>query len=94
MVRPTENDAVYWARQADGWIDQNVHGKDVDDVVAIAGDAVVVVGDDWSTDDVRAMADGMADAGIPVYATRGTDQVRIDGTDDTRRLSVPYDTDD
>lgn len=80
--------AEYWAESARALIDERVHGKDADEVVAIAGDAVVLFGDGWSEDDVQALYDDMADHGLPVYATRGTRQIRIEGTDD--RLSVPY----
>lgn len=90
MIHHTDaENAEYWAAQARGWIDDHVHGKDGWSVIAIAGDAVIELDDEWDADDVRALRDGLVDADIPVYATRGTRQVRIEGTDD--RLPVPYD---
>lgn len=91
MVR-TEHKTVenvqFWKRQVEGWLDANVHGKPVDDVVGIAGDVVVELGDEWNEDDAEALYAGLYDADIPVYATRGTRQVRVEATDD--RLPVPY----
>ena len=91
MVR-TEHETVenvrFWKRQVEGWLDANVHGKAVDDVVGIAGDVVVELGDEWGEDDVESLYAGLYDADIPVCATRGTRQVRVDATDD--RLPVPY----
>lgn len=88
MARHTTAENVrFWKAEVEAWLDAKVHGKSVDDVVGIAGDVVVELGDEWDTSDVRAIRDGLAEWGVPVYATRGTRQVRIDATDD--RLPAP-----
>ena len=58
------------------WMDDNVYGKGYE-ITAIAGDVVVELTESWSEDDVEAAAFGMDDYGIPVYATRGTRQIRV-----------------
>jgi len=83
----TVENVEWWKDEVEAWLDAKVHGKSVDDVVGIAGDVVVELGEEWGTSDVRALRDGLADWGVPVYATRGTRQVRIDATDD--RLPAP-----
>jgi len=59
------------------WFDRRVHGKDDYSIIAIAGDVVVELGDEWGESDVKAAKDDMIDNNIPVYATRGTRQIRI-----------------
>ena len=93
MVRHTDaENATYWTEQAEAWVDANVHGKPVDDFVAIAGQAVVELPASWSEDDAQAARHGMADAGFPVPRVEdrrgGGKRLRIDATDD--RLPVPF----
>lgn len=79
--------ALYWAAQAEGWIEQNVFGKDAE-VIAIAGDAVVLLDDDdWRESHVKALRDGLADGGFAIQAMY-SDQVRIEATDE--RLVSEY----
>ena len=58
------------------WMRNNVYGKEYE-IAAIAGDVVVELAEGWSEDDVEAAEFGMVDYGIPVYATRGTRQIRV-----------------
>lgn len=80
--------AEYWATQAEGWIQENVHGKQVDDVISIAGDAVIILGDGWDESDAKALRDGLIDYEFEIQSVRGSSQVRIEATD--RRLKMPY----
>jgi len=89
MVRHTDGEnATYWANQARGAIDDAVHGKAVDEVVAIAGDVVVVLGDGWNADDARALRDALYDRDFPPIVMRGDEMIRVQAND--HRLSAPY----
>ena len=93
MVRHTDGEnARYWAEQAEAWFDGNVHGKDVDEFVAIAGQAVVELPTSWSEDDVQAARHGMVDGGFPNIRVEdrrnGGKRLRIEAND--YRLPVPY----
>ena len=61
----------------EAWFDSRVHGKDGYNIIAIAGDVVVELDDEWDKSDVEAAKNDMIDNNIPVYATRGTRQIRI-----------------
>jgi len=90
MTRDTTaaDDAEHWSEQARGAIDEVVHGKDVAEVVAIPGEAVVVLGDGWSDTDARALRDALYDRDFPPMVLRGSEQVRTRADDS--RLSVRY----
>jgi len=79
MMEPTaETYDVHRTKEAVlDWFDRRVHGKDDYNIIAIAGDVVVELGDEWGESDVKAAKDDMIDNNIPVYATRGTRQIRI-----------------
>lgn len=88
MVRHTDGEnAEYWANQARGAIAEATT-KDVDEVVAIAGDAVVVLGDEWRESHARALRDALYDRDFPPIVLRGDRQIRIQAND--HRLSAPY----
>lgn len=59
------------------WFDKRVHGKSGYNIIAIAGDVVVELDEEWDESDVEAAKNDMIDNNIPVYATRGTRQIRI-----------------
>lgn len=93
MVRHTdEENATYWAEQAEAWFDKNVHGKEPADVIAIAGQVVVDLPASWSEDDAQAARHGMIDGGfrgVRVEDRRGDAlRLRIDAPDD--RLIANY----
>jgi len=93
---PPEHDTIenvrFWKAQTEGWFDKNVHGKTVDDVVGIAGQVVVELGDEWVESNAVAARDGLIDAGFPNVRIEGRrnggNRLRFDATDD--RLPVPY----
>jgi len=79
MMEPTADSYdVHQTKDAvTDWFNRRVHGKSDYNIIAIAGDVVVELGEDWDESDVKAAKDDMIDNNIPVYATRGTKQIRI-----------------
>jgi hypothetical protein len=86
--------ARYWLAHAQRWFDRNVHGKDIDEFIAIAGDAVVELPESWSASDIDAAVAGMYDAYFPPVTVEdrhnGGTRLRIDA-DDVRLPTDPRD---
>ena len=67
-----------WEDRVTEWFDNRVHGKGGYNIIGICGDVVVELNDEWTEDDVESARADMIDHGIPVYAVRGTEQIRVD----------------
>ena len=97
MVRTSNSEhtdaenATYWANEAEAWFDANVT-LSVDDVVAIAGQAVVDLPKSYVKSNATAVRAGLIDAGFPhirIEARRdGGFRLRIEANDD--RLPVSH----